>query len=273
MNNCKELKNITGKLLIFGGPYSNLEALQAMKKASEEHGIPPSNIICTGDIVGYCADPDASIQLVKDWGIHAIAGNVELNIKDDVDDCGCNFEDGSRCDVLSKQWFPFAKLNTGKDSRQFIEALPEFLRFVYAGQEVFVLHGSHENTSEFIFKSTSNTRKRIIFKETNSEVILGGHCGLPFSDHLEDRLWLNAGVIGMPANDGMKNTWYLILDDEGELSYTFHQLNYDYETANRKMIRSSLPASYAKTLLTGIWDNCDVLPDLESSQQGMVINI
>ena len=32
--------------------------------------------------------------------------------------------------------------------------------------------------------------------------VIGGHCGLPFTKVVGDRLWHNPGAIGMPANDG-----------------------------------------------------------------------
>ena len=39
-------------LLVFGGPYSNLEATQAMRQRAEALSIPPGNVICTGDATG-----------------------------------------------------------------------------------------------------------------------------------------------------------------------------------------------------------------------------
>ena len=42
----------TGRLLVFGGPYSNVQALETLKSIAEQLRIPANNIICTGDIVG-----------------------------------------------------------------------------------------------------------------------------------------------------------------------------------------------------------------------------
>jgi hypothetical protein len=41
-------------ILVFGGPYSNLRALQALRRRAHELGIAPSHCICTGDVVAYC---------------------------------------------------------------------------------------------------------------------------------------------------------------------------------------------------------------------------
>jgi hypothetical protein len=76
----------------------------------------------------------------------------------------------------------------------------------------------------------------------------------------------------MPANDGTPRVWYLLLDDStGELTFAFKSFNYDNRQANQLMVEKGLPSSYAQTLLTGIWDNCEILPEAEKQLQGIEI--
>ncbi|MBU1822030.1 MAG: metallophosphoesterase [Bacteroidetes bacterium] len=267
-----DLGVLRGKLLVFGGPYSNLQALTELQKIAGQHRIPPQRIICTGDMVGYCAQPEETVQLVKDWGIHCIQGNVEQNIIEGEDDCGCNFAEGGRCDLFSRTWFPFAARSLSADSVQWLSTLPNHLAFRYAGKGVTVVHGSAAHISEFVFKSTPWTIKRQTFDATGADVILAGHAGLPFADERADSCWLNAGVIGMPANDGTPRVWYLLLDDaHGQFSYSFESFTYNHGLANQLMLENELPATYAQTLLTGIWDNCEILPEVEKALQGVEI--
>ncbi len=269
----RDIGSLKGEILIFGGVYSNLQALESFKQVAEERKIPASNIICTGDIVGYCAQPEQCVQLVKDWGIHCIAGNVELNLRDEADDCGCNFDEGGRCDVFSRQWYPYAQKQVSIESLDWIASLPEFIEFNWNNKKVLVLHGSLFNTSEFVFKSTPWALKQANFDLVKAEMILAGHCGIPFAQHNNKLSWLNAGVIGMPANDGNTEVWYLRLSSEIEQGYVFETLKYDHQKANALMLEQPLPKSYAKTLLTGIWDNCEILPEEETTMQGMVLTL
>ena len=286
-----DLGILTGPILLFGGVYSNLQALQALKAAAEKHGIPPSNIICTGDTPGYCADPEACLDIVENWGIHAIAGNVETNLVNGTDDCGCGFGDGSRCDMFAKLWYTFAAANVSKKNLAYMANLPDMLRFEYAGKKVVVLHGSPENQSEFVWKSTPKEIKQKYCEAVKADIVIGGHCGLPFTDTLTNAdlsraepinnqlslitnhlspLWLNPGVIGMPANDATPRTWYAILNDSEELSATFHELHYNHTAAKSRMLDDRrLPVSYAATLSTGIWDNTEIMPPAEEAQQGI----
>ncbi len=271
----KQLKVPEGKILVFGGVYGNYPALAALRKTAEALNIPPSNIFCTGDIAGYCASPDKCIQTLMEWGIQAIAGNVEKQLTAGADNCGCEFSEGGRCELLSKSWFPFTKKNISEASKKWIAALPDFISFNYRGRQCFVLHGSCFHNADFIFKSTPWQEKERNFEAAGAQIILAGHCGLPFIDKSYYYTWLNAGVIGMPANDGETSVWYLLmdLDDAQQLQPQFCRLDYDFESAAALMEANGLPAEYAKTLRTGIWDNCEILPEEETMNQGMKINL
>lgn len=272
----KKIKNIgklTGKVLLFGGVYSNLQALEAIAEVAKNENITPENCICTGDIIGYCAQPEETMRFFKDWNPRSIAGNVEIQLSENADDCGCDFTKGSRCDGFSQLWYPYAKSKLTHESIAFIKSLPEFIKFELANKKITVVHGSYFNTAEFIFKSTSWENKAPNFQATQSDVIIAGHCGLPFNDSQNELLWLNPGVIGMPANDGNPSVWYVILEEKNNLvTFEHKSLTYDYCLANKLMLENGLPNEYAKTILTGIWDNTEILPDTEAKLQGQKIH-
>ena len=78
-------------MLIFGGPYSNLQATIAMQARAAELEIPAKRTLCTGDIVAYCAEPAETIDLIRSWGIHVVMGNCEESLAFSEPDCGCGF--------------------------------------------------------------------------------------------------------------------------------------------------------------------------------------
>lgn len=270
----KHIGELKGRLLVFGGPYSNFQAIEKMRDIANDLNIPPSNIICTGDVVGYCAQPEETVQLAMDWGgIHVIAGNVEIQLRERKEDCGCDFKSGTRCDVFSRQWYPFAKNILSEKSIEWMHDLPDFIQFKYSDKNVTVVHGSFFETSEYIFKSTPWEIKNRNLEATESDIILAGHCGLPFN-HLEsNKYWLNPGVIGMPANDGTTRVWYMILNisEKGKITFEHHSFNYKNIIASELMGDKKLPPEYALTLKTGIWDNMEILPEEEKNLKGIEI--
>jgi len=272
MQESNKISITANKVLLFGGVYSNLHALERLKQIAEAQGFLPKQIICNGDIVGYCAQPEDCLQFVKAWGIHNIIGNVEENLRGGVDDCGCDFEEGTRCDILSRQWYPSAQNAVSQPSIEWLKTLPRYLEIDFAGKKWAVVHGSPSNISEFIFNSTEWAVKEKYIEDLQVDGIIAGHSGLPFSNKRNDKYWINPGVIGMPANDGQTAVWYGILTvEKAEIKVEHHAFEYDYNTANGLMKEKELPASYAKTLRTGIWDNCDILPEEETRNQGKKI--
>lgn len=268
----QDLGSLKGKLLVFGGVYSNLQALESLQAIAENENIPPQQVICTGDVVGYCAAPELCVQRIIKWGIHCIAGNVEIQLREGEEDCGCNFDEAGRCNLFSKQWYPYAQSHLSESSIEWMKTLPDFLQFQYANHTATVLHGSYHETAEFIFRSTNWLIKANNFSASQSDLILAGHCGLPFYEMQAEKIWLNAGVIGMPANDGTTRVWYIILDDnDGKLNFKHHHFEYNHQLAAQKMRENHLPATYANTLETGIWDNCEILPVEETAMQGKTI--
>ncbi len=267
----KDIGTLNGKLFVFGGVYSNLQALQECMEIADSLGISPENRICTGDMIGYCAQPRETIEWLKNSSVKCIAGNVEIQLREGQDDCGCNFSENSRCDLFSRQWFPYAQQRITDSDRAWMQDLPEILTFSYAGKPVCVLHGGYFETAGYIFASTAWERKQSDFEASGSEVILAGHSGIPFQDVHDGRYWLNAGVIGMPPNDGKTGGWFLLLDDTDGFTFSFHRFEYDHRQAAKRMREANLPEAYAHTLETGVWDNCEILPETERRQQGIPI--
>jgi len=97
---------------------------------------------------------------------------------------------------------------------------------------------------------------------------------IPFLDEKTGRLWVNAGVIGLPANDGTTRVWYLIVNpkEDGSILFEHKSYEYDFGRTAKSIEKANLPTEYAATIRTGIWPNCDVLPEKETKEQGKRFN-
>jgi predicted phosphodiesterase len=267
-------------LLVFGGPYSNLAATQAMQAEARRLKLAPHQIICTGDVVAYGAEPEETTQLIRDWGIHVIAGNCEEQLAAAAADCGCGFDEGSACDLLSKGWYPFANSRISPESRAWMSQLPATLRFEHSGLTFRVIHGGTAQTNRFLFASDADVLPEEI-GQAGVDVIIAGHSGLPFIAkfnsseahpfRLDHAVWFNPGVIGMPANDGTPDVWYgLITADAatGTLNFATRRLAYEFHVAAGRLRRHGHANGYARTFVTGLWPSLDVLPAAEWAATG-----
>jgi predicted phosphodiesterase len=89
-----------------------------------------------------------------------VAGNCEEQLAAGAGDCGCGFEEGTECDRLAKSWYEFANNRISSGDRQWMAAELE---------------------------------------RAGADVVIAGHCGIPFIEKIDARVWFNPGVIGMPA--------------------------------------------------------------------------
>ena len=263
-----DLGKIDGRMLIFGGPYSNLAATRAIQARAKSLNIPPERTLCSGDLVAYCAEPVETIDLIRDWGIPVVMGNCEESLAADADDCGCGFDEGSACSVLSVAWFQYANALVKKEQRRWMADLPRSISFQYAGFACQVIHAGVSSINQFIFESDSLVDKSVQIRQAGADVIIGGHSGIPFGQKVEAGYWLNAGVIGMPANDGSADTWYMLLDADSQGAVaSWHRLSYAIEPGRQNTLAAGM-VEYAQALADGLWPSLDVLPDWERQQQG-----
>lgn len=259
-----------GPVLVFGGPYSNLEATEAVLAEAARRGIPPRCILCTGDIVAYAADAGATLDLVRRSGIAAIMGNCEESLGGDAGDCGCGYAEGSACDRLAAEWYAHARRSLDAERRAWMAALPRRLDIALGGKRLAVVHGGVRQINRFLFASTPAAVKREELDAARCDGVIAGHCGIPFSEVIDGRLWHNSGAIGMPANDGSPLVWFSVLTPTPDgIEIEHAALAYDHAAAAAKMRAARLPEGYAAALETGLWPSCDVLPAAELAAQGV----
>ena len=269
----KQLATIDERLLIFGGPYSNLAATAAMRARAAELGVSAERVICTGDVIAYCAEPVETLELVRDWGIHVVMGNCEESLAHGEADCGCGFEPGSECSLLALTWYDYANRRVSSAQRHWMRDLPRNIDFRMAGLRFRVTHASLDSINQFVFASSDRGAKLAQIRQAGVDAVIGGHCGIPFGQRLDDCYWLNAGVIGMPANDGGSHVWYLLLQPGGQgVEASWHRLEYDHAASRESTVAAGMRA-YGNALSNGLWPSTDILPETELRQTGLPLTL
>ncbi len=268
-SDCVDIGELKSTVLIFGGPYSNLEATRSMLLEADKLNIPPQNIICTGDTVAYAAEPEQCCELIRQSKINLLMGNCEESLASRQLDCGCGFEEGMLCSTLSQDWYQYAQSHVSDTTREWMHHLPGMIKFTLNDYRCAVTHGSLTQINRFIFHSTDIAIKQKELELANADIVIGGHCGLPFGQVIGKRLWLNAAVIGLPANDATPDGWYLLMEPESEaVKISWHRLQYDYQKTYQTMKIAGLDG-YADAIINGLWPSMDILPDSERKKQSI----
>src|SRR5262245_18417258 len=163
-------------------------------------------------------------------------GNCEENLAAGAMDCGCGFPVNGECERLSHAWFTQAGRQLGEDEVSWMMQLPRRIDIELNGVRLAAVHGALTTINQFIVASTDNKIKKQDIDCAQADCVVAGHCGLPFTQLIDGRLWHNAGAIGMPAKDGTPSVCFSILrPSENCISIVHHAIDYDRENAAAKM--------------------------------------
>jgi hypothetical protein len=190
-------------LLCFGGPYSNRHALDALLAEAARRGIPPGRMICTGDVVAYCAGAAATLDVMIASGIPTIMGNCEENLA--AGRGGLRLRLRARHHLrpaVARLVRPCACPGCPRTTAPGWQRCPGGSTSPSADAAWPVVHGGARSISRFLFPSAPDAVLAEEIAATGAEGVIAGHCGLPFTRLIGQALWHNAGAIGMPADDG-----------------------------------------------------------------------
>ncbi|MEO0344396.1 MAG: metallophosphoesterase family protein [Pseudomonadota bacterium] len=258
----QDLGQVDRPILLFGGVYSNLHALNALWDWADQSGILPLDRICTGDIAAYCADPEACIRFLMEQRTPVVAGNCEIQLALGSKDCGCGFDEDSMCNILSGAWYAHAARQVTPQMQTYLSELPERIVFRHFDRRYVAIHGGANDVAQFIWSVTDQDALDHEVATLEAQVgpidaVIAGHSGIPFERSLKTKTWINAGAIGMPAHDASAQTHFAVLD-RGTL--LFHRLSYDVSAAKAAMVAAGLIQGYHEALISGIWPSEETLP-------------
>jgi predicted phosphodiesterase len=99
---------------VLGDIHGNCEALGAALGALADHGV--DRVLCVGDIVGYNADPDACVEILRTAGALCIAGNHDL--------IGTGLLGFERCSNKAMHSLKRTRRSLRPETAEFLRALP-----------------------------------------------------------------------------------------------------------------------------------------------------
>ncbi len=245
------------KIAVLSDIHSNLEALQACCHRADKLGV--KRYVVLGDIIGYGADPIATLELVMSLpGLIAVRGNHDEAVLQ-------GFNTGvSKSIQEAIAWTHRQLLSV---HRGFIRSLP----YIQLLDNAVFAHASIRKPSKWEYLYDEEQIKKCMEVAERPLVFLG-HTHLPklyFEGrragveelaHEEDspiplyqhrRYVINVGSVGQPR-DGNSAAGFVIFDtDTNEVS--FHREIYDFNRSGQKILDADLAPHFARRLKRRDW--------------------
>ncbi|MEO0097835.1 MAG: metallophosphoesterase family protein [candidate division WOR-3 bacterium] len=240
------------KFGILSDIHGNLEALEIVLEEIKKEDC--NEIIFLGDIVGYGANPNECIELLRKERVVGVAGNHDYAVlnKTSIE----NFNPYAKAAILWTQ-----KVLT-KESLWYLDA---FL-LVNKSYPFHIVHSSPDDPSDWYYLFTIED---IIpqFNFFNYPVCLVGHTHMPFivakrndgkiEITKENKIelnpdWqyiINVGSVGQPRDKNPK-ACFAIYDTKKNI-FEIRRVDYDIKKAADKIIKANLPSILAERLFYG----------------------
>ena len=245
------------RYLILTDIHANLEAMEACLAEANSRGY--DRTIVLGDLVGYCADPNAVVELVQ-----ALEPVATVRGNHDKVACGLEQPDGFNSVARRAAHWTYEVLTPA--NRQWLAALPRGP--IDVDDVVEICHGAPFDEDAYIFDELDAVRA---LKTSQRPLCLFGHTHWPVmfelangrvdtigstnssSTHLslrpESKYLLNPGSVGQPR-DGDPRAAYGLVDTSAK-SVDLYRVDYAIETTQAKVIKVGLPEVLAQRLAVG----------------------
>lgn len=240
---------MTTRIAIFGDVHGNSAATAHTLEAID--GARPDAIFCLGDLVGYGAQPNETIDLVRSREILTIMGNYDDGVGFDRDDCGCAYKDADERD-RGRESLMWTRGVVDTNRKAYLRQLLPEIQLEAEGFRVRLVHGCPRRMNEYLFEDRDERSLERIAAGADCDVLVFGHTHVPWSRTIGEVLFVNAGSAGKPKDGDPRACWVsLTLTAGREPDVTYHRVPYDIE-AMADAIREAdgLPDQFARDLET-----------------------
>jgi len=238
------------RIALFGDIHANLEALEAVLSDAEGQGV--EQYVCTGDIVGYNADPVACLERVRILDCPTVKGNH------DEESCGIHSLDTMNPVAATALRWTREQLN--EEHCSWLSRL----RMVRQVADFTVVHSTLDQPANWNYV-TNRFDAMANFSYQFTQVCFHGHTHVPRVYMKKDKVsevpaesviiepgvkyFINVGSVGQPR-DGDWRACYVIYDTERKL-VNFRRIDYDIAKAQEKIMDAGLPAMLAERIADG----------------------
>jgi predicted phosphodiesterase len=234
--------------------HANLEAFRAVFDRIASLDV--DRIVCLGDIVGYNANPNECIEIVRSEDITCVLGNHDA--------VACGLETPDHFNPWAKQAAQWTMAQLTHENRDFLRKLPRELQI----DDFFLCHGSIHDTDRYVIfmsdvrdnfamlKGLSGGPRICFYGHTHLQI---AHCkeGAVITQERDDVIGIgdrrhyliNPGGVGQPRDGDPRAA--MLLYDGSEKRVTFYRVEYDIASAQNKIIQAGLPSRLAERLSLG----------------------
>ncbi len=255
------------KVAVLGDIHSNLEALKEVLADAKSQGV--VKFVCTGDIVGYAANPKECLAVIRELNCPSVMGNHDQYIGTD-----CSVNDFNLYAMNAVLW---SREQLSDEERGWLKSLPmvlendSILLNKYLGFNDFgVVHSSLSEPDKWLYVLKEDSFKKELL-EQKMDLVFFGHTHLPsmfeYNEETKEfrsdfplkqgvyqleKGWkrlINPGSVGQPRDRNIRASYAIY--DSNKKNVEIRRIIYDVAKAAKKVEKAGLPLKNGKRLYLG----------------------
>jgi len=239
------------KYAIISDLHSNLEALTAVLDKIDAIGV--DQIVCLGDVVGYNANPNECVAIMREREIPTICGNHDA--------VACGLEEPWGFNPIALAAALWTREDLTEENTEWLRALPTTRRY----ESFLTVHGSPTNPNTYMFGWEDILPHLFYLRQQMCSLCFFGHTHCPgiFSADgtytvdddskfvLGDRkdFFINPGSVGQPRDGDPRASFGLLETEQKE--YELVRVPYPIKQVAERIITAGLPDFLAERLYLG----------------------
>ncbi len=258
------------RLAVLGDIHANLEALEAVLESIKAQG--GARIICTGDVVGYGANPSECLTIIRDLNGPVVRGNHDSYAATRNRPDGFNLNAANailwtreQLSEAEKEWLRGLPMTVGPDdvTREtgtldlrglncglVHSSLPEPENWSYITKPKDAKDALRAQVPDLVF--FGHTHVPALFSFNPKTKAFRSECPLKEGVHPLEKGWkhlVNPGSVGQPRDRDPRASYALYDPRAGMLE--IRRVRYDIAAARKKIIAAGLPRRSADRLCIG----------------------
>ncbi|GJM43513.1 MAG: metallophosphoesterase [Gemmatimonadota bacterium] len=231
--------------------HGNLEALEAVLEDIRQEAA--DQIICLGDVVGYGADPNQCLEVIRNEAVATVLGNHDL--------AACDLKQADNFNEVARSAIRWTAEALTAANRTALAAHP----YQFIEGDVHYVHASPDDPPAWHYILTEQEAWNA-FEACEEPICFVGHSHVPLrvflrggrlevieeevvDIRLDDRALINVGSVGQPRDGDWRASYNLF--DPVTRRVVARRVEYDIDKASRKIRDAGLPEVLATRLTVG----------------------
>ncbi len=223
---------------VLASVHANLPGLRAVLDRLEQADV--ELIVCLGDVAGYGPFPGETVDLIRESGVETVQGNWDRALARGRSSPGDSF-DNVHWERLAEKTLDWTSDLLTREQLRWLRRLPQELRFRAGGRELLLTHGLPGRQPQELHRDLPAEVYDLLLQRSKCRLLASGQSNRIELVRRPHGLLVSPGSVGGGTLSAASTAMVVEVDDEGDISVSWHRVEFDVSEYRESYERAGLP--------------------------------